>query len=376
MTGILQRFFMIGSRFPLEKFLCLRPGRAGIAPVLFLLLVLNGPVKAQEEDVPCHTLDPVIVTGSRIPRHLSGVGQSVSIITREDIADAPAESIYDLLEYVAGVDIRQRGGHGVQADVIIRGGSYEQSLVLVDGVNVSDPQTGHHNLDVAVNLDDIERIEVLKGPGARVYGQNAMAGVINIITRKGEGNALGGFGKYGDHDFYHTGVYGTLKRGPVSSRVSASLRSSRGYIKNKDTDFDVRTLTCDGSVGNAQQSLRLGIGYTDKDFGAYRFYSDNFPDQREATEALLVYTKGHFTAGNAEIMPDVFWRRHDDDFELDMEGGRLRNKHRTDSYGTHLHTRFKSKWGATANSLSTSLILYASDSFLAADIKTSATHRP
>ena len=84
---------------------------------------------AQEEDVPCYTLDPVVVTGSRIPEHLSRIGQSVSIITQEQIEVLPVDSLADLLQTVSGVDIRQRGGHGIQADVAIRGSSFEQTLV-------------------------------------------------------------------------------------------------------------------------------------------------------------------------------------------------------------------------------------------------------
>ena len=334
--------------FPCRTVFSSAPCRASLAGMLFLLVIVMVSVTVHGEDLPCYTLDPVVVTGSRIPRHLSGTGQSISIITREDIADAPADNIYDLLETVNGLDIRRRGGPGVQADAFIRGGSFEQTLILVDGVNVSDPQTGHHNLDVPVNLEDIERIEILKGPGARVYGQNAMAGVINIITLGAHGNSLGGHGRYGEHDYYDVGAHGSLAAGRVSNRVSGALRRSTGHIEDEDTDFDIKTFTYNGAVGTGEQSLRLGIGYTDKDFGAYRFYSDTFPNQREATEALLVYTKGHFRKGDLEVMHDLFWRRHNDDFELELEDGLLRNRHRTDSYGTHLHARFKSNWGTTA----------------------------
>ncbi len=318
-----------------------------LTAVLFFLLACNGSLMAQEKDEPCYTLDPVVVTGSRIPQHLSKVGQSISIISREEIEALPADNIADLLEYVSGVDVRQRGAHGVQADVGIRGSSFEQTLILLDGVNVSDPQTGHHNLDLPINLEDIERIEILKGPGARVYGQNAMAGVINIITRDIDQTAVSGYAKYGDYDYLDLGAHGALKIGDMSNQVSVSRRSSAGHIENEDTDFDINTLAYKGAVNTENQEFQLGLGYTHKDFGAYRFYSD-YPNQRERTETLLAYSTAHLKMADLEVMPKVFWRRHDDDYKVEIGGKWYRNEHRTDAYGVQLGSRFKSALGATA----------------------------
>ena len=108
----------------------------------------------------------------------------VSVIPREEIEYAPVTSIQELLEYVAGVDVRQRGAEGVQADISIRGGTFDQTLILLNGVNITDPQTGHHNLNLPVSINQIERIEILEGPAARVYGPNAFSGAINIVTRQ------------------------------------------------------------------------------------------------------------------------------------------------------------------------------------------------
>ena len=319
-----------------------------LTAILFFLLACNGSLIAQEENVPCYTLDPVVVTGSRIPQHLSKIGQSVSIISREEIEVLPVDNIADLLEYVSGVDVRQRGAHGVQADVAIRGGLFEQTLILVDGVNVSDSQTGHHNLDLPVNLEDIERIEVLKGPGARIYGHNAMAGVINIITRDVDQSAVGGYAKYGDYDYYDLGAHGALKTGDISNRVSVSRRSSTGHVENKNTDFDINTLAYKGAISRGNHKVQVGLGYTDKDFGAYRFYSDTYPNQRERTETLLAYSTAHLKMVDLEVTPRMFWRRHNDDFKIEIGGKWHRNEHRTDAYGVQLGSRFESELGSTA----------------------------
>ena len=316
------------------------------ATMLCLILAHQRPLMAQEEDFPCYTLDPVVVTGSRIPDHLSRIGQSVSVISREDIEVFPADNIPDLLETMSGVDVRQRGTHGVQADVAIRGSSFEQTLILVDGVPVSDSQTGHHNLDLPVNLEDIERIEVLKGPGARMYGQNAMAGVINIITRDVDRSAVGAYGTYGDFDYDHVGGHGAFKTGDMAHRVSVSRRSSTGYME--DTDFDINTLFYKGVIHSGSHKYQLGLGYTEKDFGAYSFYSDTFPNEREQTETLLAYSSAHFKMADVEFMPQIFWRRHDDDFKIEIGGDWYRNEHRTDAYGVQLSCRTKSELGTTA----------------------------
>jgi len=322
--------------------------RLNLAIILCLLLACNGSLMAQEEDAPCYTLDPVVVTHSRIPQHLSKIGQSVSIISREEIEVLPVDNIADLLEYVSGVDIRQRGVHGVQADATIRGSSFEQTLILVDGINVSDSQTGHHNLDLPVNLEDIERIEVLKGPGARIYGHNAMAGVINIITREVDRSAVGGYAKYGDYDYYDVGAHGALKLGNMSNRVSVSRRSSAGHIEKEKTGFDINTLTYKGAINSGNHKFQLGLGYIDKDFGAYRFYSDTYPNQQERTDTLLAYTSAHLKMVDLEVMPRVFWRRHNDDFKIEIKDNWDRNQHRSDAYGVELCSRFKSALGTTA----------------------------
>ena len=135
-------------------------------------------------------LDEVEVTASRAPIALNQATKIVTVIPAQEIAAAPVTSIQDLLEYAAGVDVRQRGEGGTQADISIRGGTFDQIAVLLNGINLSNPQTGHYSFDIPVNLSDIERIEVISGPSSRVFGASAFAGAINIITKSGQSNRI------------------------------------------------------------------------------------------------------------------------------------------------------------------------------------------
>lgn len=127
-------------------------------------------------------LDEVVVTAERTPVSMAKLSKIVTVIGKSEIDAAPATNLEDLLEYALNVDVRQRGGFGIQSDISIKGGNYEQTLILLNGVNITDPQSGHLSLNLPIDIQSIDRIEILQGPAARVLGPNAFAGVINIIT--------------------------------------------------------------------------------------------------------------------------------------------------------------------------------------------------
>ncbi|MBR6279842.1 MAG: TonB-dependent receptor, partial [Bacteroidales bacterium] len=146
---------------------------------------LTGRAQGRAEEI-----DSVKVTASRVPVALHSSARIVTLLDSVAIASAPAETVNDLLKYTLGVDVRQRGAMGMQTDISIRGGTYNQVAVLLDGINITDPQTGHNSFDFPVNLCDIERIEVLEGPAARVYGTSSLLGAVNIVTRRPAGSGV------------------------------------------------------------------------------------------------------------------------------------------------------------------------------------------
>ena len=123
--------------------------------MLFLTLQFSSKIYSQTKE---YKTDDVVVTAGRTPISFSNLNRDVTVIYPQEIKNAAVRSVQDLLQYTSGIDLKQRGIDGVQADVAIRGGTFEQTLILIDGIKISDPQTGHHNLNLPVSLDNIERI--------------------------------------------------------------------------------------------------------------------------------------------------------------------------------------------------------------------------
>ena len=142
-------------------------------------LVLNALAAQKSIDLP-----NIKIQENRLEVPFSESARSLEIITKNEIKYLPVDNINELLQYIGGVDIRRRGPNGVQADLSFRGSTFEQVLVLINGVKVIDPQTGHHVMNLPIDLDIIERIEIVKGPASTLYGSEAVGGLINIITKK------------------------------------------------------------------------------------------------------------------------------------------------------------------------------------------------
>ena len=197
------------------------------------------------------TLDEVEITGSRAPLALGQAARMVTVLSREEIQAAPVQSINDLLKMAVGVDVRQRGPIGAQTDVSIRGGTSEQITILLNGINICDPQTGHNAFDLPCDVMDVERIEVLEGPAGRVYGTSSLVGAINVVTRRNEKgemrNEKGGMKneKWEGAARLEGGSYGYLSAAgrislpsslsPLTSQLSASFRAERCTIKEDTT---------------------------------------------------------------------------------------------------------------------------------------------
>lgn len=319
--------------------------RIGVLSVCFSLLVLPGKGQNMPDTIINNDgsareiqLDEVVVSAQRSPVLNSELLRVVQVISRKEIEQAAPGNLADLLEFVRGVDIRQRGGQGMQSDISIRGGSFDQTMVLLNGVNLTDPQTGHHNLNLPVDINTIERIEVLKGPGARIFGPNAFNGAVNIITGDGAKKAINAnisAGQYKTGDF---SLSVSQPAGKTAHYLSIAGNTSAGYTNN--TDY---------SNGNIFYRLRLPVsvmdidvqaGYNSRAFGANSFYTPRFPDQFEATQTKFASLRIKYPE-KVNLTFHSYWRRHNDRFELFRDSAPawygVHNYHMTDVMGGALN---------------------------------------
>src|SRR3546814_281145 len=178
-----------------------------------ILGVMWAGLAIAQEDTSTIPLREVIITENRMQLPFAKQNRNIQIIDRKQIDAMPARSINELLSHISGVDLRQRGPFGTQADVSIDGGSFEQTLILVNGVKVLDAQTAHNSLNLPIPTDAIERIEIIRGPAARIYGINSLTGAINIVTRK-----------------------------PTDSGVSAHVYTSSGFKRSEEHTSELQSL--------------------------------------------------------------------------------------------------------------------------------------
>lgn len=291
-------------------------------------------------------LEEIVVSSGRVPITFSNLSRNVKVLTFEEIKAIPVNNIVDLLKNVSGVDLRARGTEGAQADISIRGGSFEQTLVLINGVKIIDPQTGHHNLNLPIPLDNIERIEVLKGQGARIFGANAFSGAVNIITKKERADYIRTSFLGGKNGLFEYGLSSSLKTGFISNNFSYSKKKSDGYRHN--TNYDMQSFSIGQNYSFGETQFDFLYGYIDKSFGANSFYSDRFPNQFERVLTRIANITAELPIENMIFSPKFYYRNSFDDFKLDyLRPGWNQNTHRTESFGGEVQASINTSIGTT-----------------------------
>ena len=279
-------------------------------------------------------LPEAVVVGTRTPVARQSVGHTFDILTRAQLDDLPVASVAEALQYVPGLDVRQRGPRGVQADLSVRGGTFDQVLVLLNGVKLADPQTGHHALNIPVPLENVERIEVLKGPGARLYGQNAFAGAINIVTKHPVGTGITARATAGGNELAGFGVSGTLTSGGVTHTLSYGKDVSAGYRPN--TDFDVTNTFYQATLPTRGGTFELLAALSDRAFGANGFYASASATEQyeEVQTSITALTHKLDFRERYTLTHRVSWRRNQDEYVFVRSNPSLyRNLHISHVYG-------------------------------------------
>jgi len=288
-----------------------------VLPVTYSLVVSPTIAVAQTDtsSISKHLdLKEVVIESNVKADAYSELTRVVSVVKQEQIQQLSASSVQDVLKKLINVDIRQRGGQGVQADINFRGGSFDQVLVLLNGVNITDPQTGHHNLNIPIDLSSIQRIEVLQGPGARVYGPGAFSGAINIITKPEAENYIKVSSKGGENGLFGGNIQGSVKSKNTATFLSYSHNQCDGYIKN--TDYNITNLFLHSNLHSRIGDFSIYSGYQVKEFGANSFYTPKYPNQFEQTRTLISSIEYEKTWNRHKVIINSYLRKNWDRFEL------------------------------------------------------------
>ncbi|NGM61812.1 TonB-dependent receptor [Sphingobacterium sp. SGG-5] len=329
---------------------------------LFFLSVFAIPFVglAQLRSSDTTAISEIVVSENRLQIPFSKTSRNIQVITKQEIQQLSVRSINEALAFIGGVDIRQRGPFGTQTDVGIDGGSFEQTLILLNGVKISDAQTAHHSMNIPVPLDAVERIEVLRGPAARIYGVNALTGAINIITTTQESNSFSvhtqvgsalegkeagdGSGMYGGGSLQlvaHVGHTSFQNLLTVSQDLSNGQRyntasSNRRAFYQANLDLDER---------NSVTWMGGGIHNT---FGANGYYAAPYDveSQEIVNTSIASVGSSHQFGERFVLKPRVSYRYNEDDFRLyrdDLSKGR--SEHSTNAFSAELNSTLYSSIG-------------------------------
>ena len=314
-------------------------------------------------------LEEVSVTGSRAPLTKSQAARMVTVLDRQDIAQAPVQSVNDLLKYAIGVDVRQRGAIGAQTDVSVRGGTQDQIILLLNGINICDPQTGHNAMDLPVDLSDIVRIEVIEGPAGRIYGSSSLVGAVNIVTQpssrsvereaRSEITLHAEGGSYGYANVGGKISHSTLhaSHSTTSNSLSANYSRSDGYSRCKasslNTDYSGGKGFYQGQYDDENIRLNWHLGITDKGWGSSTFYATpkwQADNQYEHTTKIFSAIQGETKRGQLHFAPSIYWNQNRDRYEgyRNQPEKMKYNYNRTNVYGVCMNAYFDWKAGRTA----------------------------
>ena len=316
---------------------------------------------AAQEDTTTTYLTEISVITSRVPIVWHKQARMVTTINTEAVRATPSQSINDVLKYSASVDVRQRGPIGAQTDIGIRGGSSEQAAILLNGINISDPQTSHNSFDLPLNMMQIDGIDILEGPSGKITGSSSLMGAVNIRTNIGNTNRLFANVETGSYGYFGAGIKYDLAKIPgldspgfsFKNSISASYTRSDGYSRSADghlnMDFKALKAFYEGRLHGCTAEVDWFAGVSSKDWGSNRFYA-KYDEQFEHTFKTFTAIKARNVRGKLKVNPSVYWNHTNDRFELFRNNPDAYpfNYHKTNVYGVNLNNYFEWKAGITA----------------------------
>ncbi len=323
-------------------------------------MFLSANLFAQQKQDTVIKIDDVVINENGFKTPISKQNRNVYIIDKEMIAKLPARSIQELLQYANGIDLRQRGPFGAQADISIDGGSFEQTVVLLNGTKIIDSQTAHNMLNLPIPIEAIERIEVIRGPAARIYGINSLTGAINIITKKptksgvlADVHAGSNFDKNiegSGKTFYNAGFQlgGVISKAKQQHSLFGAHDKSNGYRFN--TQFENTKLLYQGNFQlDELNEINASFGYTKNEFGANGFYAA--PGDKNSIETvqttLAAIQSKHILSNRWTLLPRLSYRYNFDNYRYfgNVNPNAGVSKHSTNSFATEVTSTYRTNNG-------------------------------
>jgi vitamin B12 transporter len=298
------------------------------------ILLMAVMAKAQETKPELETATITATQSKQLQRE---TGRNITIIKGSLFQNLPVNSVDELLRYAAGVEVQQRGPQGAQSDLLIRGGTFQQVLVLIDGIRLNDPLTGHFNGNIPIHPNEIERIEILKGTASAVYGSEAVGGVIHIITKAFAGGVIKEgvkvqlglqLGDYGLRAF--NGFISHQKKQQYWSVGAFSNNADGPPLKGTTGYFNLTTL-------NAAYSAQLKDGWQIsaktvldfRKFNAQNFYTTFFSDTaNERVNTQFAHIGINRSANGKVFSADVAYKYLTDEFQFNPFSTPNKNKSR------------------------------------------------
>lgn len=307
-------------------------------------LLLGIPAATTSAQVlPTVTAD-VVVTASATPVPAATVGRTVTTLTRDDLTRLGLSSVIEGLRLLPGIDPKARGGRDVQTDFSVRGATFGQALVLIDGVRLNNAQTGHHNGEIPAPLIGIDRIEVVAGPASAVHGADALGGTIQILTRTDAHlTAEGSLAEFGTVAAQASASGGLL---PAAWTLSAWGARSDGFMFDRDYGQGGASLR-----GRLRHGLIVDARHQRRAFGADGFYGNS--PSKEWTDGTVVSAVWSVSRSQWFTQTRLAARRHHDRFRWDIRRpGFAENTHSSDAVDADVtvsrqqHARLRVNLGA------------------------------
>ncbi len=313
------------------------------AGMSILLLASEGASAQNADTAVLRTLriDEVGITGSQSAPTRRSLAQT-PLFDRKAGTAAPLQTLESALRLQPSVDLRERGSKGTQADITLRGGSFDQTMVLLNGIDFTDARTGHQSHSLPVDLDCISAVDLIDG----VPGLGAYAGAVNIRTAPLRPRYLRFAAEGGEHGYAYANLSGACSSERSSLLAAGSYRRSDGYRRN--TDFE----TYNAYLRATHETRRVGLfdlqaGYQHRAFGSNGFYAAYNPDQWEQTSTALASLRWVLERSAWSMGASASYRKNFDRY--DWTRGAAMNRHATDNVGARAWA--ERRWAAGTTTL-------------------------